>query len=377
MMVTVFLDSAEKYDQLRMMVSLEFEQSLPPLKPTAGDTVTERLMNEWKSFLAEDEQQELFPGYDKKHRQERLNAWLGKSHAMAGKKPKVLYHATTKDFDQFRVQNQGWVSGSLIGNVQIDRTGIFLAENPKFAEEFIKNTGSGPEWKENAVIIPVYLSAQYPFSLLDNSLLPMLRDEALVEKFDEHGIDLKSIYHHYYEDKRWELFDGPEGQDFVQNLKTLGYDSAVMQEEAHSHDGSETVWIAFSPNQVKAITNRGSFSPDDPRMMREDQKNIVPLIGYHVTATKNLPIIKKNGIKADKRGNSYIWDSREMAEWFMDFQNDEGQDRTILKIDMSGLDAQPDPEAEDMSEWSSRFKPGTNGGAWIISGPIPPNKIIG
>lgn len=102
-----------------------------------------------------------------------------------------------------------------------------------------------------------------------------------------------------------------------------------------------------------------------------------PKIGYHVTATKNLPIIQKKGIKADKRGNSYVWDSREMAEWFMDFQNDEGQDRTILKIDMSGLDANPDPEAEDMSEWSSRFKPGTNGGAWIISGPIPIDKIIG
>lgn len=102
-----------------------------------------------------------------------------------------------------------------------------------------------------------------------------------------------------------------------------------------------------------------------------------PKIGYHVTATQNLPVIKKNGIKADKRGNSYVWDSREMAEWFMDFQNDEGQDRTILKIDMSGLDANPDPEAEDMSEWSSRFKSGTNGGAWIISGPIPLDKIIG
>jgi hypothetical protein len=102
-----------------------------------------------------------------------------------------------------------------------------------------------------------------------------------------------------------------------------------------------------------------------------------PKIGYHVTATKNLPIIQKNGINADKRGSSYIWDSREMAEWFMDFQNDEGQDRTILKIDMTGIDARPDPEAEDMSEWSSRFKPGTNGGAWIISGPIPSDKIIG
>lgn len=106
-------------------------------------------------------------------------------------------------------------------------------------------------------------------------------------------------------------------------------------------------------------------------------ESALPKIGYHVTATKNLPIIQKDGIKADKRGNSYVWDSREMAEWFMDFQNDEGQDRTILKIDMSGLDAKPDPEAEDMSEWSSRFKPGTNGGAWIISGPIPSDKIIG
>jgi hypothetical protein len=48
-----------------------------------------------------------------------------------------------------------------------------------------------------------------------------------------------------------------------------------------------------------------------------------------------------------------------------------------LKIDMTGIDARPDPEAEDMSEWSSSFKSGTNGGAWIVSGPIPPDKIIG
>ena len=357
-----------------------FKTSRAGIPPQANPNgkIAEELMKEWKSFLSEDqEQQELFPGYNEKHRQERLNAWLGKSHAMAGKKPQVLYHATTKDFDQFRSQNQGWVSGSFFGNTQVDRSGIFLAVNPKFAEEFIKHDGNGPEWKENALIIPVYLSAQYPFSLLDDSLSRMCSDEATVQEFKEHDIDLGSIYHHFYEDKRWELFDGPEGEEFVRNLKSLGYDSAVMREEAHSHGGSEMVWVAFDPTQVKAITNRGSFSPADPRMMKEDQKNAVPKIGYHVTATKNLPIIQKNGIKADKRGNSYIWDSREMAEWFMDFQNDEGQDRTILKIDMSGLDANPDPEAEDMSEWSSRFKPGTNGGAWIISGPIPSDKIIG
>lgn len=102
-----------------------------------------------------------------------------------------------------------------------------------------------------------------------------------------------------------------------------------------------------------------------------------PKIGYHVTATEKLPIILKHGIKADRRGNSYVWDSLEMAQWFKDFQNDEDQDRTIVKVDMSDLDAHPDPETDDMSEWSSRFEPGTKGGAWIVSGPIPSDKIIG
>ena len=66
-----------------------------------------------------------------------------------------------------------------------------------------------------------------------------------------------------------------------------------------------------------------------------------------------------------------------MADWFKDFQNDANEDRTILKVDLTGLEMSMDPEAEDMSEWSSRFAPGTNGGAWIVSGPIPSDKIIG
>jgi len=266
MMITVFLDSTEKYDQFRMMVSLEFEQTLPPVE--SAKDLAENLMKEWKSFLAEDqEQQELFPGYDEKHRQERLNAWLAKSQAVtANYKPKVLYHATTKHFDQFRAQNKGFAS-ALGMTFEVDRSGIFLAENPKFAAEYIEDEYGA--YKENAVIIPVYLSAQYTFDLTDNGLSPMLNDEALVEEFKEHDIDLRSIYYHIYEDQRWELFDGPEGEEFVANLKKLGYDSAYMYESS-KHLGRNAVWVAFEPSQVKAITNRGSFSPDDPRLMKEN-----------------------------------------------------------------------------------------------------------
>jgi len=240
---------------------------IPPQANPNGK-IAEDLMKEWKSFLAEDqEQQELFPGYDEKHRQERLNAWLANSQAVtANYKPKVLYHATTKHFDQFRAHNKGFAS-ALGMTFEVDRSGIFLAENPKFAAEYIEDEYGA--YKENAVIIPVYLSAQYTFVLTDSGLSPMLNDEALVEEFKEHDIDLRSIYYHIYEDQRWELFDGPEGEEFVANLKKLGYDSAFMYEDS-KYLGRNGVWVAFEPSQVKAITNRGSFSPDDPRLMKEN-----------------------------------------------------------------------------------------------------------
>ena len=189
----------------------------------------------------------------------------------------------------------------------------------------------------------------------------------------------------------------PDGQEFWKARGNLGEASGYIPSAKEKNDPrfKTALTVDVRPDAIKKNAKAFGFKISRagiPLQARADGKiaedlmrefktflseSAPPKIGYHVTATKNLPIIQKNGINADKRGSSYIWDSREMAEWFMDFQNDEGQDRTILKIDMTGIEARPDPEAEDMSEWSSRFKPGTNGGAWIISGPIPPDKIKG
>ena len=348
---------------------------IPP-QARADGKIAEDLMREFKTFLGE-QQEEMFPGYDEQHREKRLGNWLAKSWGVQNGKPQTFYHATTKDFDTFNTSGTGFAS-ALGMAYEVERHGSFFAVDPKFAEGFIEDPNTG-RVKEGGRVLPVHLSIQSPIDLRDNALSRMVSDEETADEFKANGIDLRSVYNHFYELERWELFDGPEGAEFVDNLQKLGFDGAIINEAIPNNSNAKSgqVWVAFSPNQVKSVYNRGSFSPDDNRLMREDQQNTLPKIGYHVTATKNLPIIQQNGIKADKRGNSYVWDSREMAEWFKDFQNDEGQDRTILKIDMSGLDANPDPEAEDMSEWSSRFNPGTNGGAWIISGPIPSDKIIG
>jgi hypothetical protein len=348
---------------------------IPP-QARADGKIAEDLMREFKTLLGE-QQEEMFPGYDEQHREKRLGNWLAKSWGVQNGKPQTFYHATTKDFDTFNTHGTGFAS-ALGMAYEVERHGSFFAVDPKFAEGFIEDPNTG-RVKEGGRVLPVHLSIQSPIDLRDDALSRMLSDPETREEFKANDIDLNSIYNHFYELERWELFDGPEGAEFVDNLQKLGFDGAIMNEAIPNNSNAKSgqVWVAFSPNQVKSVYNRGSFSPDDNKLMREDQKNAVPKIGYHVTATKNLPVIRKNGINADRRGNSYVWDSLEMAEWFTDFQNDEGQDRTILKIDMSGIDARPDPEAEDMSDWSSRFKPGTNGGAWIVSGAIPSNKIIG
>jgi hypothetical protein len=267
MMVTVFLDSAEKYDQFRMMVSLEFDQSLPSMVPT-GD-LTESLLSEWKSFLAEgEEQEELFPGYDEQHREKRLGNWLAKSWGVQNGKPQTFYHATTKDFDSFNVRGIG--ASSVLGmTFGVERHGSFFAVDPKFAELFVENPSDG-KLKPGARILPVHLSIQSPIDLRDDALSRMLSNEETVEEFKANGIDLRSIYNHFYELERWELFDGPEGGEFVENLQKLGFDGAIINEAIFdTRIASGQVWVAFNPNQVKSVYNRGSFSPDDPRLTKE------------------------------------------------------------------------------------------------------------
>lgn len=241
---------------------------IPP-RARADGKIAESLMNEWKAFLAEDEQQgELFPDYDKEHKEKRLDNWLQSTHAWDGHKPRVFYHATTKDFDTFNTHGTGFAS-ALGMAFEVERHGSFFAVDPKFAEEFIEDPNRPGQYKEGGRVIPVYLSIQNPIDLRDDNLSYMLRDDETVEGFKANDIDLWSIYRHYDQFDRWELFDGPEGGEFVNNLQKLGFDGAIIVERVNGDAQNGEVWVAFNPNQVKAIHNRGSFSPNDPRLMRE------------------------------------------------------------------------------------------------------------
>ena len=182
----------------------------------------------------------------------------------------TFYHATTKDFDTFNTHGTGFAS-ALGMAFEVERHGSFFAVDPMFAESFIEKPDYPGEYKEGGRVIPVHLSVQNPIDLRDNNLSYMLRDEDTVEGFKANDIDLRSIYYHVPEFDRWELFDGPEGAEFVDNLQKLGFDGAIINESIPNNSNAKSgeVWVVFNPNQVKSIHNRGSFSPDDPRLMKE------------------------------------------------------------------------------------------------------------
>jgi hypothetical protein len=240
---------------------------IPP-QARADGKIAEDLMREFKSFLGE-QQEEMFPGYDKEHREKRLSNWLAKSWGVQNGKPQTFYHATTKDFDTFNTHGTGFAS-ALGMSYEVERHGSFFAVDPKFAEDFIEDPNTG-RVKEGGRVIPVYLSIQSPIDLRDDALSRMLSDEETVAEFKANDIDLRSIYNHFYELDRWELFDGPEGAEFVDNLQKLGFDGAIINEAIPNNSNAKSgqVWVAFSPNQVKSVYNRGSFSPDDVRLSRE------------------------------------------------------------------------------------------------------------
>jgi peptidoglycan hydrolase-like protein with peptidoglycan-binding domain len=240
---------------------------IPP-QARADGKIAEDLMREFKTFLGE-QQEEMFPGYDEQHREKRLGNWLAKSWGVQNGKPQTFYHATTKDFDTFNTHGTGFAS-ALGMAYEVERHGSFFAVDPMFAETFIEDPNTG-RVKEGGRVLPVHLSIQSPIDLRDDALSRMLSDEETVEEFKANDIDLRSIYNHFYELERWELFDGPEGAEFIDNLQKLGFDGAIINESIPNDSNAKSgqVWVAFNPNQVKSVYNRGSFSPDDPRLTKE------------------------------------------------------------------------------------------------------------
>ena len=161
--------------------------------------------------------------------------------------PRVVYHGTGANFTEFRKSGIGTQSFGFLGSFDVERTGIFFAEDPDVASSFADKSGGN--------VIPAYLDIKAPANLLT--------PDSTYDVLEEIGWNGRAAFQSGFQ--AWELFDDEKGKQFVEALKKAGYDGAMMSEYVPSVDKSTDVWVAFEPTQVKSATgNTGAFSPENP-----------------------------------------------------------------------------------------------------------------
>ncbi|MDE2471259.1 MAG: hypothetical protein KGL35_21625 [Bradyrhizobium sp.] len=179
--------------------------------------------------------------------------WFGESVVKDERgAPLMVYHGTNADFDQFRTAGRGLKLADGLGA----HFGPVKAAEDRIRKSFGKNA-------EGANVMPVYLSIKKP--LLARSGEPM--SEGQLQSFLGRIADKIGI-----PKEKQRSYNAMRGLDpsvyraIKQHLEAQGYDGIPY---INSHEArGETSYIAFHPEQIKsAIGNRGTFDPNDPRIM--------------------------------------------------------------------------------------------------------------
>jgi hypothetical protein len=181
--------------------------------------------------------------------------WFGESKAVddAGA-PVVVYTARRGDFESFDpLKSEGKSAG----------TGTFFSSSPAVAATY--NTSS----EHN--MVPAYLSLKKPF-IVDFNGANWNRggEDAVVKLADGSEDDLLS----YFNAARDETVST---DDIARLAREQGYDGVIINNVMdHGPAGRfatkeaeepSTVYIAFKPEQIKSVFNKGEFDPTNPNML--------------------------------------------------------------------------------------------------------------
>lgn len=119
---------------------------------------------------------------------------------------------------------------TIFGEEPVLRTGFFFTTSFEKAQRFGKN------------VAEVLLFVKNPIDTRTNAF------ESVIETLQSKGWNPKW----FMTRPVWEFFDGETGAELVSELKTLGYDSALIEEPDISGRGG-LAYVVFSPTQIEIV----------------------------------------------------------------------------------------------------------------------------
>jgi hypothetical protein len=166
--------------------------------------------------------------------------------------PLRVYHSTRGDFTKFETGRKTANNYGIFGNVETERHGVFFTDSPQQADSYSKTEG---EFDQGSRTVPVYLDIKSPIDFTNSGL-----------DYESLAQELGVSYNYLRNALPWELFDGPDGKQFVEAAKKAGYDGAIFTEDTLEAGipGGRT-FAVFDPTQIKSATgNTGAFDPNNP-----------------------------------------------------------------------------------------------------------------
>ena len=159
--------------------------------------------------------------------------WFGGSSVVEEGRPKVMFHASPNEFEQFSTFKP-----------------IFVSEDASSSEYFASLKRLGKKSGRN-YIYPLWVRAETPWDFENKEHVQQVVDY-LNNEFDSYGRGKGKYLTGDLSLGRWNAI---ESQDVQQALKALGFDSFYVKE------GELKNLAVFGANQVKSITgNEGDFS---------------------------------------------------------------------------------------------------------------------
>jgi len=221
------------------------------------------------------ESQEKSKGYLNIINNSNFKKWFGYSKVVDTQgNPMIVFHGTKSPPKNFSKKRIGFGS-TILGNYEVERHGIFAAEDSQLAHEFVTAGDYENERDFGHSIMPLFMKIESPLDTTKmyytDALFNTVEDwgnehkEWFNNKEDKYnGYRLARILGDKWSSKMWLLFDKDEGNDpemWISMFKDLGYDGLKIYERSELENN--TSWVAFEPEQVKsAIGNTGEFSND-------------------------------------------------------------------------------------------------------------------
>lgn len=276
--------------------------------------------------------------------------WFGNSKVVdENGKPLVVYHGSEENFNIFDREKLGAKSMDIMSYL-----GFHFTPNKEMAERLFV--------RADADIMPVYLNIQNPYTTKEseivkeallfakkNNKIPSKVNLDKILKMPYFSQDGKSIINILSDDASKVYYDETPlidykgiTMDYLEHLKDQGFDGIKYINEIEWADENRYDYIAFEPEQIKSVNNRGTFDAENPNIYYQSQPiNTNNLIMAHATKADRIDDIIEAGelvapsMSITKKGSGELSNRKFGDVLFVrnprriDFQNDNIYDRDI------------------------------------------------